>query len=538
MKKFKLKESLIGLTALIAMGGCQKGDLTSNPNIGSTASASLLLNTISVRFYNGGGVMNAETGNVPEAFWGNEYKYGQYYLSNYAYYQGTNAYNWSYSATSYNLYSYVLDLEKRAASELAASPTSNPNKAYPALAKFYKAYALIWYAQRVGDIPMTEAGDPNNLTPKFDTQKDVFKASLALLDDANTILGNTIASGASGVVDATGDIFGLTYLQWQKIVNAYKLRVLISLSKRAVDNADLNIPAQFATIVSDPAGHPLPTSNSDNLVYKYNSVNPYPAYNTTSTNQYANINKTYLDLTTSYQDPRTFVTATPAPAQLTAGKQVSDFTAYVGASPNLDLGGLANGGAPATSPYSYLNYRRYGTSNTGANTEPYVLIGYPELCFNIAEGINRGWASGSAADWYNKGIDASLNTYGITEGQSITIGNFNNSTVLGTVTANVAAFKANVAYQGGTTGLRQILEQKYVALFLNSNWESYYNWRRTGVPAFIQGGAGIGTSNGNIPRRWQYPVATTTENATNYNAALQSQGFSSDDVSLDTWLTK
>jgi hypothetical protein len=58
--------------------------------------------------------------------------------------------------------------------------------------------------------------DPAIANPKYDSQHDVYKNSLALLEDANAIIA-PLASGAnaSKVVDA-GDVFGLTYLQWQK----------------------------------------------------------------------------------------------------------------------------------------------------------------------------------------------------------------------------------------------------------------------------------------------------------------------------------
>lgn len=58
-------------------------------------------------------------------------------------------------------------------------------------------------------------------------------------------------------------------------MNSYRLRVLISLSKRAADNADLQIPQQFAAIVNNPSQYPLLSSNADNWAFKFNS-----AYNT------------------------------------------------------------------------------------------------------------------------------------------------------------------------------------------------------------------------------------------------------------------
>lgn len=513
---------LMAATMLIA--GCQKGDLIDNPNVASANSlvpVSLLLNHLT-----------ATVIRSSEMPWGDTYKYEQYFVSNYQYYRGLNTYNFANTTDSYDILKYALKLQQQAVAQ-------SSNRKYYAMAQFFKAYAYIWLTQRVGDIPMTQAGDATNLTPKYDTEHDVFKNSLALLDTANNIMDslNSVGNNAGQVLDASGDIFGLTNLQWQKAINTYKIRVLIGLSKRAADNADLNIPQQFAAIVNDSKHHPVMTGNTDNVVYKFNAAsNSYPTGNSPY-NNYGNICKTYLDITTSTQDPRTFMVATPAPAQITAGKNVSDFSAYVGADINTPQATLltnSNNGA-----YSFTNYNRYYTSLAGANAEPYIFIGYPELCFNIAEGIYRGWAGGSAATWYTNGIKASLAVYGLTDGQVYTVGDIAGKT-LGTVTINISQFLNNVAYQGdgNANSLNQILTQKYVALFNNSGWEAYYNWRRTGVPAFAYGGAGIGTPNNQIPRRWMYPQSEITYNPDNYQSAIQSQYGGSDDLFKDTWLTK
>jgi len=541
MKK-KLSIQLIAMISIIIAvtgTGCQKGDLLSNPNAASensTVPVSLILNHLTYSLYAGGGVVDARPGYVYEYPWDLEFIWAQYHVSNYQYYRGNNFYNWSNSATNYDMLKYAIKMDEQATAQYGSTPN-----VYDGLAKFFKAYSFIWLTQRVGDIPMTEAGDPNNLTPKYDLQHDVYKNCLNLLDSANTVIGG-LGTTANTVVN--GDIYGLTSLQWQKIINAYRLRILISLSKRADDNADLNIKQQFASILTNSTKYPLPSGNGDNMIFKYNAAyNPYALYarGNAPYNNYSNISKTYLDITTSTKDPRTFMAATPAPAQLTAGKSLSDFSSYVGADINLSLAVLnANGAVPATSIYSYANYNRYYSSNAGANCEPYIIIGYPEMCFNIAEAINRGWVSGDAATWYNNGINASLNMYGLTQGQTYTVGDLTGK-ALGNVTIDINAFlsNSNVVYKGNNAdGLKQILTQKYVAFFQNSGWEAFYNWRRTGIPTFSQGGVGIGTTNGLIPRRWQYPQDEVNYNNANNSKAITSQFGGTDDLTKDTWLTK
>ena len=536
---------LVITVIVITTAGCQKGDLLSNPNAASQNSSvpvSLILNHITYSMYVGGGVTDGRAGAVNEIPWDLPAIWAQYHISNYQYYRGNNFYNWSNSATEYDMLKYANLMQQQAIAQYGTTPN-----AYLALSKFFKAYSFVWLAQRVGDIPMTQAGDLTNLTPAYDNQHDVFKNSLALLDSANTIMNNlnTLMNNLGTSYATTvvgGDIYGLTNLQWQKVINSYKLRVLISLSKRAVDNADLNIPAQFAAIYNNPTQYPVMTANTDNVKYVYNAAfNPYPIYSRGNApyNKYSNICKTFLDIATSTSDPRTFIAATPAPLQIKNGKTLGDFTAYVGADINTDLATLNTNSSNGA--YSFANYLRYYTSTSGANAEPYTIIGYPELCFNIAEAINLGWVNGAdAATWYNNGIKASLSMYGLTQGQSFTVGDVA-GTVLGTVNIDVNSFLSNpaVIYKGDNAdGRAQILTQKYMAFFENSGWEAFYNWRRTGIPVFSQGGAGIGTATGLIPRRWEYPQDEISYNSSNYTKAITTQFAGKDDLTQDTWLTK
>jgi hypothetical protein len=86
------------------------------------------------------------------------------------------------------------------------------------------------------------------------------------------------------------------------------------------------------------------------------------------------------------------------------------------------------------------------------------------------------------------------------------------------------------------TAINQIVLQKYIACFVNSGYEGYYNYRRTGVPAF-QGGTGVG-NNGVIPKRWAYPISEQKQNTANWSAALSAQQFSGDDLNQTMWILK
>ena len=520
----------VALALGLAAGGCKSMDEQfPNPNLPTSDNAvpaSLLLPRIEFDLYSSG-----DGGPFTQV-----QRWNQYTISNDSYYGGPNQYNWTTTNSLYTVLKNVNQMDAQAVKQLGTK--QNP---YSALAKFFRAYIFVWQAQRVGDTPAAQAGQGlANLTPAFDSQKAVYARSLAMLDTANTMLSGTL----TGAAQYSGDIYyaGLSstsqLAQWRKVVNSYRLRVLVSLSRRAADNADLQVPQQFAAIVNNPNQYPVLTSNADNWAFQFNSAyNTYPHTPNDANNQRQNAGAAYLSLTTATQDPRTFVTATPAPAQLAAGKQPSDFTAYVGSSPALGLGDLLNGSSAGQ--YSFTNSLRYYASVQGP--ENYLLLGYPELNFTIAEGINRGWVAGaSASSYYVKGINASLDFYGLTEGQQLSIGNVSGK-VLGTATVSRSTFlnNAGVVYKGNNAdGLEQILNQKYVAFFQNSGYEPFYNWRRTGYPrTFVSTGSGL-NANGKIPRRWQYPVDEQTYNPDNYRAALQSQFGGTDDLNQDTWLTK
>jgi hypothetical protein len=524
---------------LITITGCQKGNLVDNPNVAvstATIPASLLLNNITSNLI--------KSDEQPFSI---SAKNEQYELSNYSYYWGVNTYNFTNTETSYTILKYAIALESQSTKQ-----TGNSTNKYFAIGQFFRAYAGIWLTQRVGDIPFSQAGNPAITLPQYDKQHDVYKSALAMLDQANTLIAPFVAATPNAAFDS-GDIFGFTYLQWQKIINTYRLRVLISLSKRATDNADLNIPQQFNTILSSPTTYPIMTSNADNMIYKYNQANnPYAivSQGLQPYDNFGSMGSTYVNITAANKDPRLMVVATPAPAQIAAGKTVSDFTAWVGADDNLTIGTI-NTNAVTNGLYSYLAQNRYfalPAAYTGANAEPFVFIGYPEMCFNIAEAINLGWTTaGTAATWYNNGINASLALYGITNGETLTIGDLSGKT-LGTTTVNLPQFTTNVAYAGNNaSGLAQIFTQRYIAMFNSSGWESYFQWRRSvstanpnGIPTWSQGNpASIGTQSGAIPLRWLYPTAEATSNTANYNAALTSQfGSTTESVSQVIWLIK
>ncbi|ULT28340.1 hypothetical protein KUH03_18195 [Sphingobacterium sp. E70] len=59
-----------------------------------------------------------------------------------------------------------------------------------------------------------------------------------------------------------------------------KLRVLLSLSKRADDSPALRIKERFAELLTNPSKFPLILDNRDNFQLQYNAINTYPLWPT------------------------------------------------------------------------------------------------------------------------------------------------------------------------------------------------------------------------------------------------------------------
>jgi Starch-binding associating with outer membrane len=532
------------LTLVLASTSCSKFEsLEANPNAASetaTVPPSYLLGRILFELYQGPGVTDGVSGNTFEGAWGVTAKYSQHIIPNDSYYgiggdQSGGNYTWSNTATPYNLLKLVDKMELQAAKFL--NPEMN---SYKAIGKFIKAYVYVWLTQRVGDIPTEDAGQGlKNLTPVYTSQKDVYAKSLQLLEDANADL-NSLIPTISTVTNIEGDIFyGNNLKSWQKAVNTFKLRVLISLSKRADDTPELGIKQKFADVLANPTKYPVLTGNTDNLKFSFNSqYNPYPLGPTSFYNNRQHIGSALMSLLTSNKDPRTFLFSTPAPGLLKAGKLATDFDAYAGASAGATIDAVKSAGGPdiVSGPYSFISFVRYYQNFIGP--EPYVIIGYPEMLFNIAEAANRGWITADAGTNYLNGVKASLAFYNLKDGDQIKVGDVAGGNTVN-VTAAVNTFLTNIAYVGNTdAGLKQIIEQKYVAFFVNSGWEPFYNWRRTGYPStFATTGSGINGS-GKIPMRWLYPVDETTYNSANASAAIQGQFGGTDDLNKMMWLLK
>ena len=143
---------------------------------------------------------------------------------------------------------------------------------------------------------------------------------------------------------------------------------------------------------------------------------------------------------------------------------------------------------------------------------------YAEYQFILAEAAERGWIAGSAATFYQAGIRASMQQWGVAD-------------------ADITTYLAQprIVYAGGTAGLAQIGVQKWISLF-TQGFEAWSEWRRTGYPNLTPA-LNAKTSNGQIPRRVIYPQTEQSFNNAHLQSAITSQG-GSDALNMRLWIDK
>ena len=152
---------------------------------------------------------------------------------------------------------------------------------------------------------------------------------------------------------------------------------------------------------------------------------------------------TYLNILKPNNDPRIYKVADPAAFYFNANDPLN-INAYIAANTGDEQGPMQV--ASDQGKLSYPNEKRYYSSYVG---EAYILIGYAEQQFIIAEAINRGWITGDAADLLQSGNQG---FYGFLCCDSADITTFLAS--------------ANVVYKGNNAnGLEQILNSKICRLF-------------------------------------------------------------------------
>lgn len=489
---------LLGAVILLAftISSCRKlEDINNNPNESSTTHPQFLLTKIQWEAF------NAFKGTSP-----------LYALKMIVQTDGENANQiYAWQRGDFGAYQSMRDVTK-----MVEEAEKRGLPEYIAIGKFLRSYYFYYLTMTFGDIPYSESlkGEiDKNYTPKYDTQKDVFSGIIKELEESNTLLSKVEAK-------INGDIiYAGTASQWRKLVNAFRLKVLITLSNKESDPS-ISPKSKFNQIVSN---EPLLSSGSDDgkLNYLDQIGNRYPEFNSSSYGSGMYVDSTYIKRLQDLKDPRLFVLFTRTPNAAKAGKAINDFTAYEGGDP--------------IKPYDVVNAK---ATNGGVSkvadrftkdptNEPSVLMGYSEQQLILAEAVVRGWITGDADKYYEEGIKANFKFY-----ETFAKGNGN---LVNEAKANEYIMQPAVklSFTNSTEEkIERILMQKYIRSFHQGSWTAYFDHLRTGYPTFSK------ANPNHIAYRWMYPLKEYNSNSTNVAEAIKNQFAGSDVTTAQPWWVK
>ncbi|QNK63473.1 SusD/RagB family nutrient-binding outer membrane lipoprotein [Pedobacter sp. PAMC26386] len=505
-----LYKTILVLTVIsIMLQSCKKfDDINTNPNSPIKTTASLLATNL---------ILNITTASAAKTFimpvltskqlsWGESPEAPQYN---------------NFGSASFSGLSVLINVQK-----MIDAAAEGDKKAYTGLGLFIKAYKLYYLSLSVGDIPYAEAlnAETGNVKPKYDTQKQVMQQVLRDLE--------TSAASFSGAGNFSGDpIFNGNTDTWRRVVNSFRLKVLMSLSKKEAD-PDLRIKENFAKILQS---EPLLRSNSDNLqlVYSDKANQLYPFNNTINKFvTYGMVSSVMIDTLRKYGDYRLFYYAAPSPFKLQSeGKIPADWDAYQGTDPSAEFTSVVN--LFNAKKYSQLNIR-YSAYAAG---EPLIRIGYAEQNYIIAEAIVRGWAGGSAKTYYEDGIRTAMNFVASATPDDAKY-HSDRKITSGYITDTYLK-NDNVSFSSSPERqLKQIWIQKYLLYFMQHPYDAYYDYRRTGYPNLpVNPLTSTNPFDKNqIPVRYTYPSEEYSYNLENLKVALDRQYKGNDRTDGLMWI--
>ncbi|MET7256702.1 SusD/RagB family nutrient-binding outer membrane lipoprotein [Dyadobacter jiangsuensis] len=354
------------------------------------------------------------------------------------------------------------------------------------LAQIEIVEVMTWAAlvNTFGNIPYSEAMNPENPLPKYDDAKTIYDALLVRLDAALPKLESKGTPFGGGDLLYKGKI-----PQWVKFGNSLKLKLAMII-------ADSD-PEKAKKMVAEAAPKVF-TSNADKAAFPY--ISTPPNYNPIA----QNMNSLY----TSRQD---FI---PSATIVTPMNELNDpRRPFFFSTINDKYVGGQYGFLNTYSAFSHVSDKIIDPAFEG------LLLDYSEVEFLLAEAVERGFIAGSAADHYNKAVTASI-------------------TYWGGSAADAATYLAQpkVAYAtAAPTWKEKIGFQKWIALY-NRGWESWVEWRRLDYPKLSPPSGGNVPAGLAIPVRMIYPIVEQTLNGANREAAASAIG--GDLASTKLWWDK
>jgi hypothetical protein len=385
------------------------------------------------------------------------------------------------------------------------------------MARITQAYAYMILTDTYGDVPYSQAAKgftDQVVLPKYDTQQAIYTDIIKELSEA------TAALDATKTRETADILYGGDVAKWKKFGYSLLLRAGMRLSK--VDAALAQSTVQKAI----QGG--LISSNDDNALVKHdpNYVNgPGQMLNSTEAANFY-LAAPFGDYLKKTNDPRLksiavrYVGAISGPEQV-AARANTDPAVQIG----MPFGYDNNSIIPvykAAGLASFYEYSQVDRTRMGKNTAPMFFVTYAQTQLLLAEAAQRGWTTGTVADYYNRGVRAHME-------QLVT--HDANSAVPAAAIDTYLKDNPFVA----ANALEQINTQYWIASFMNGP-EAFANFRRSGFPKLTPNPFPGKAIKGDFIRRLTYPNSEISVNSANVKEAIGRQG--ADDLDSKVWWDK
>ena len=439
---------------------------------------------------------------------------------------GDKYFNFSYSTGSWALYGgdpatagAVIDIEQ--VIEAVKAVPADVNKL--SVARIWKAYLYHRLTDLYGDVPYSEAGKAltdKNYTPKYDEQSAIYADMLKELEQA--IGAFDPAQATFGTSDL---IYGGDIAKWKKFGYSLMLRLGMRLTQvdatmaktwvqKAIAGGVITSDADIATIAYVDGS----VTASRNFISSGLMGTDYvsPGGDNVEGGKFA---KTLIDHLKTTKDPRLNVISVVWVKPTSASAYVADTaTALQKGMPNAAFNSL---------PADFDSYSEPNPNTILKYNAPLLVFTSAETHLLLAEAAVRGWYTATTAEAeYKSAVTSGMKQWTL----------FGTAGVISDARIN-AYIAANPYKTSGTVEeqIEQISTQKWVALFLEDEYEIFSNWRRTGYPKLTPTNYPGNLTGGKIPTRFQIPDSEGIYNEANFIQARTRQGGTNSLSSIVWW---
>jgi len=328
-----------------------------------------------------------------------------------------------------------------------------------AIARIWKVFVIHRATDYYGPIPYFNIGTDTTVVP-YDAQKDIYYDLFKELAEATEALSQNLDK--LGYREEADVIFQGDNTKWLKFANTLRLRLAMRISYVEPEKAKAEAEAAFAGGVM--------VDLEDDAYLEVSGVN-YNGYNRQSGWNEFRMSTAMESVLKGYEDPRMSKFWAPS---VNTGE-------YKGVRNGMNVAEIVN---PANAPDN--------TSGPSLpllpeymSTTPSTVMYTAEAYFLRAEAALNGWnMGGTAQELYEKGIEMSLRTWGITNAGVISdyIGSTNVPIKPDDMFNTPALTDIPVKFSTDPEKQReQILTQKWIALFPEGH-EAWAEFRRAGYP--------------------------------------------------------